>query len=177
MKKEKCMRNQGKKVYFTVAACVLCGVALSACKKENAAGDGYTYRTYTAVSPSNWNELTSQDNNDRQILDYLTSPFFEYDFKRDESGKILAGEYDVRYSFATGLKDVSEQYGKQAGSAYAWEITVRDDGKWNDGTQIDAGDFVYSMQQLLDPKFKNVRADSYYNGALVIKNAKNYVYG
>ena len=171
------MRNQGKKVFFTVAAAgVLCGIVLSGCKKENATGDGYTYRTYTAVSPSNWNELTSQDNNDRQILDYLTSPFFEYDFKRDESGKILPGEYDVRYSFATGLKDVSEQYDKQAGSAYVWEITVRDDGKWNDGTQIDAGDFVYSMQQLLDPKFKNVRADSYYNGALVIKNAKNYVF-
>ena len=27
-----------------------------------------TYRTYTPVMPSNWNELTYEDNNDTQIL-------------------------------------------------------------------------------------------------------------
>ena len=36
----------------------------------------YTYNTYTAQSPSNWNELTYQDNNDTQIMNYLESSFF-----------------------------------------------------------------------------------------------------
>ena len=171
------MKKHVKKVWCGLAVLTaVLGGSLYACKGESGAGDGYTYRTYTSVSPSNWNELTSQDNNDRQILDYLTSPFFEYDFKLDEQGKIVAGEYQVRYSFATQLKDVSQQYGKESGSAYAWEITIRDDGKWQDGEKIEAEDFVYSMKQLLDPAFKNARADSYYNGALVIKNAKNYVF-
>lgn len=172
------MQDKLKKCVCVFAATtgILSAVALSSCKDNSLGADGYTYRTYTAVSPSNWNELTSQDNNDRQILDYLISPFFEYDFKLDENGKIVAGDYEVRYSFAKNLKDVSERYGKEKGSAYAWEITIRDDGEWDDGEDIEAEDFVYSMKQLLDPSFKNVRADSYYNGALVIKNAKNYVF-
>ena len=164
-------------VAVTIFAGLLGSVVFSGCKRNTAATeDGYTYRTYTAVSPSNWNEFTFQDNNDTQILDYLVSPFFEYDFKRNEQGGIVAGDYEVRYSFAKNLKDVSERYGKEKGSAYAWEITIRDDGEWHDGEDIEAEDFVYSMQQLLDPSFKNLRADSYYNGALVIKNAKNYVF-
>ena len=171
------MSKISKKCMWIFAAAGAVGVAaFSACKGGSVNENGYTYRTYTSVSPSNWNEFTSQDNNDRQILDYLVSPFFEYDFKRDENGKIIAGDYQVRYSFATNLKDVSERYGKPAGAAYAWEITIRDDGEWQDGEDIEAEDFVYSMKQLLDPSFKNLRADSYYNGALVIKNAKNYVF-
>ena len=136
----------------------------------------YTYKTYTGVSPSNWNELTYQDSNDTQIMSYISSPLFEYDFKFDENGEIIPGDFEIEYSFATGLYDVSEEYGYEANSAMAWKITIRDDGKWDDGTPIVAGDFVYTMKQQLDPLFKNYRADSYYNSAQVIKNAKNYVF-
>ena len=34
----------------------------------------YTYNDYTTVSPSNWNELTYQDNNDTQIMNYISVP-------------------------------------------------------------------------------------------------------
>ncbi len=172
------MRKRMRESLYMIAlsAGVIGTLFCSACKNNVESGEGYTYRTYTSVSPSNWNEFTSQDNNDTQILNYLSSPFFEYDFKRDEQGKIIAGDYAVRYSFAKNLKDVSERYGKEAGSAYVWEITIRGDGKWDDGEEIEAEDFVYSMKELLDPNFKNLRSDSYYNGALVIKNAKNYVF-
>ena len=39
------------------------------------------YNTTTSVMPSNWNELTYADNNDTQILGYIGSSFFEYDYK------------------------------------------------------------------------------------------------
>ena len=136
----------------------------------------YTYKTYTSVSPSNWNELTYQDNNDTQIMSYIGSPLFEFDFKFDDNGDILPGEFEVEYSFATALNDVSDQYGYPEGSAMAWEIEIRDDGKWEDGTPIVAGDFVYTAEQLLDPDFKNYRADTMYAGATIIKNARNFVY-
>ena len=136
----------------------------------------YTYSTYTSVSPSNWNELTYQDNNDTQIMNYLTSPLFEFDYKFDENGEIIPGDFEIEYSFATGLEDVSAEYGHDAKSGKAWKISIRNDGKWNDGTPIVAGDFVYTMQQQLDPLFKNYRADSFYSGATVIKNARNYVF-
>ena len=79
-----------------------------------------TYRTYTPVMPSNWNELTYEDNNDTQILQYLTSSFFEYDYAFDETkgGKfnsdgrvnadaIVSGGFSVNYSAATKLEDVT----------------------------------------------------------------------
>ena len=55
----------------------------------------YTYSTYTSVSPSNWNELTYQDNNDTQIMNYLTSPLFEFDYKFDENGEIIPGDFEM----------------------------------------------------------------------------------
>ena len=135
----------------------------------------YTYNTYTSISPSNWNELTYQDNNDTQIMSYLNSPLFEFDFKFDDEGEIIAGDFEVEYSFATSLTDVSEDYGHKAGSGMAWAIGIRDDGKWHNGDKIVAGDFVYTMKQQLDPLFMNYRADSFYNGSTVIKNAEAYV--
>ena len=129
----------------------------------------YTYRTYTSVSPSNWNELTYQDNNDTQIMSYIGSPLFEFDYKFDGNGDIIPGDFEVEYSFATALTDLSE------GAGTKWEIKIRNDGKWDDGTAITANDFVYTMKEQLNPLFMNYRADSFYNGATVIKNAEAYV--
>lgn len=144
----------------------------------------HTYNTYTSLSPSNWNELTYQDNNDTQIMSYIGSSFFTFDFKFDAEGNILPGEFEVEYDAASKLEDVTAEYAGDANYAvpanatknYAFKITLRDDLKWSDGTPIVAEDFVYTMQQQLDPLFKNYRADSFYNGSTVIHNAKNYVF-
>lgn len=153
-----------------------------------------TYHTTTATMPSNWNELTYQDNNDTQILNYITSGFFEYDYKFDDAkgGKynadgsinvdaIVPGGYTTNYLAATDLKDVTAtvdaKWGytdaQKAAGGYAWQITLRKDLKWDDGTAIKADDYVYSMQAQLDPDFLNYRADSYYN-ILQVKKAKAY---
>ena len=140
----------------------------------------YTYRQYTAVSPSNWNQLTYQDSNDTQIMNHLGSDFFAYNFKFDDAGEIVPGEFVMEYSAATALEDVSDKVDAkwnvpEGKKGYAWKITLREDLKWDDGTEITAEDFVYTMQQQLDPLFQNYRMDSYYNGATVIVNARNYV--
>ena len=140
----------------------------------------YTYNTYTTQSPSNWNELTYQDNNDTQIMSYIGSSFFSYNYKFDANGNIVDGEFEIEYSAATKLEDVSaqyvgEEYGIAEGEKYrAYKITLRQDLKWDDGTAIDATDFVYTMEQQLDPKFQNYRADSFYVGATIIHNAEGY---
>lgn len=150
-----------------------------ACKKDVPDADLYTYNTYTAVSPSNWNELTYQDENDRQIMSYIASPFFEFDYKFDSKGNIVPGGFEVEYSAATKLEDVTAEYAEEYGYAdgatgYAWKITLRNDLKWDDGTPIKAEDFVYTMKEQLNPLFRNYRADSYYNSGTVIHNAQNY---
>ena len=155
-----------------------------------------TYRTFTGVMPSNWNELTYQDNNDTQILSYIGSSFFEYDYKFDESkgGKfnadgsinadaIIPGSFTTNFSAATKLEGVTATVDKKWGyttdqiveGGYAWKITLREDLKWDDGTPIDANDFVYSMKEQLNPDFMNYRASTYYNNIL-IKNSKTYLY-
>ncbi len=139
----------------------------------------YTYNTFTTISPTNWNELTYQDNNDTQIMSYLGSSFFTFDFKFDENGEIVTGDFEIKYEAATKLEDVTAAYAEAwglpaDGKGYAYKITLRDDLKWQNGDPIKAEDFVYTMEQQLDPAFKNYRADSFYVGATIIANAQGY---
>ena len=152
------------------------------------------YNTTTNVMPSNWNEFTYADNNDTQILNYITSSFFEYDYKFEDDKKfnedgsinkegLVPGAYTTNFSAATKLEDITAtvdaKWGytdeQKAKGGYAWKITLRDDLKWDDGTAITAADFEYSMQQLLDPAFMNFRANTYYD-TLMIKNSKVYFF-
>ena len=152
------------------------------------------YNTTTSVMPSNWNEFTYADNNDTQIMSYIGSSFFEYDYKFENDEKynadgsvnkdaIVAGAYTTNYSAATKLEDVTSSVdakwgytdAQKAEGGYAWKITLRDDLKWDDGTAITAEDFEYSMKELLDPAFMNFRANTYYD-TLMIKNSKVYFF-
>lgn len=154
-----------------------------------------SYNTYTSVMPSNWNEFTYSDNNDTQIMNYIVSSFFDFDYdfggienKYNADGTINAdnivpGSFVTVYSAATKLEDVTSsvdaKWGytqeQKAEGGYAWKITLRDDLKWDDGTKIDASDFVYSMQAQLDPAFMNFRANTYYQ-TLKVLNARDYFY-
>ena len=152
------------------------------------------YNTTTSVMPSNWNEFTYADNNDTQIMSYIGSSFFDYDYKFENDEKfnadgsinkdaIVPGAYTTNYSAATKLEDVTAtvdaKWGytdaQKAEGGYAWKITLRNDLKWDDGTAITAADFEYSMKQLLDPAFMNFRANTYYD-TLMIKNSKAYFF-
>ena len=178
----------------TVAIAATIVIPMAACNKN--VDETVTYRTYTSVMPSNWNELTYEDNNDTQILNYIVSSFYEYDFEFDEAkgGKfnedgtinadaIVSGGFTVNFSAATKLEDVTSSVDAKWGytdeqkemGGYAWKITLREDLKWDDGTPIDATDFVYTMQQQLDPLFQNMRASTYYNN-ITVKNARAYVF-
>ncbi len=152
------------------------------------------YNTTTQTMPSNWNEMTYADNNDTQILSYIGSSFFTYDYKFENDEKfnpdgsinkdaIVPGGYTTNFSAATKLEDVTAvvdaKWGytdeQKAKGGYAWKITLRDDLKWNDGTPITAADFEYSMKAQLDPAFMNFRANLYYE-SLRIQNARNYFF-
>ena len=152
------------------------------------------YNTSTTTMPSNWNELTYADNNDTQIMSYIGSSFFTYDYKYENDKKfnadgslnkdgIVVGAYTTQYNAATKLEDVTSSVdakwgysdAQKAEGGYAWKITLRNDLKWDDGTPITAADFVYSMQAQLDPAFMNFRANTYYD-TLKIKNSRGYFF-
>ena len=176
--------NKTLRSVLAMLLAVVMVLAIAGCKPETPpvqeeAKKVYTYNTYTALSPSNWNELTYQDSNDTQIMDYLGSSFFSYDFKYDDKGEIVPGEFVMKYNAATKLEDVSAsvdaKWGIPEGATdRAYKITLRNDLKWEDGTPIKAEDFVWTMQQQLDPLFQNYRADSFYVGSTILVNAQEY---
>jgi len=200
--------NRNFRSILTMALClVLVALMVASCGPKNPEGPGNennpveqvvlkqaTYNTTTSVMPSNWNELTYADNNDTQIMSYIGSSFFDYDYKFENDQKfnadgsinkdaIVPGAYTTNYSAATKLEDVTStvdaKWGytdeQKAEGGYAWKITLRDDLKWDDGTPITAADFEWTMQQVLDPTFMNFRANTYYD-TLRIKNAKEYFF-
>ncbi len=182
---------------FALALCLVMVVGMFAgCKQPvtPATFKQAQYNTYTATMPSNWNEFTYADNNDTQIMSYIGSAFFEYDYKFENDKKfnadgtinkagIVPGAYTTNYSAATKLEDVTSSVdakwgytdAQKAEGGYAWKITLRNDLKWDDGTAITAADFEYSMKELLNPDFMNFRANTYYD-TLMIKNSKAYFF-
>ncbi len=193
------MKTNLLKVVSLAIVVVMLVAAFAACAPEEtpvtpAVFKQAEYNTTTSVMPSNWNELTYVDNNDTQIMSYIGSAFFEYDYKFVDDKKynadgsinkegIVPGAYTTNYSAATKLEDVTAlvdaKWGytdaQKAEGGYAWKITLRDDLKWDDGTAITAADFVYTMKQQLDPDFMNYRANTYYD-TLMIKGAKAYFF-
>ena len=49
----------------------------------------YTYNDYLTVCPSNWNQLTYQDNNDTEIMGFIGSNFFRFNYKFNADGSIV----------------------------------------------------------------------------------------
>lgn len=173
-----------------LAISLLATLALTGCfgpKKSSGVEDNktYTFREFLTVSPSNWNELTYQDSNDTEIMDFISGAFFRFNYEFGADGKPLDGKFVVDYDGASALEDVSDVYAgnekyavpvdAEKGDGFAYKITLREDLKWDDGTPIKAKDFVYTMKQQEDPLFQNYRADSYYNGDTIIHNAQNYL--
>ena len=201
------MNKKFKSILTMALSLVLVVVMLAGCKPNDQDNPDDTnpdvrpatlkqadYNTTTATMPSNWNALTYADNNDVQIMSYITGSFFAYDYKFEGDKKynadgtvnkdgIVAGAYTTNYDAATKLEDVTSSVDAKWGytdaqkkeGGYAWKITLRDDLKWDDGTAIKAADFVYSMQQQLDPAFMNFRANTFYD-TLKIKNSKVYFF-
>lgn len=193
------MNKKLKSILMMALSLVLVASMLVGCREKKPNVTPVTlkqaeYNTTTATMPSNWNELTYADNNDTQIMNYISGSFFSYDYKFKDNKKynddgsinkagIVPGAYTTNFSAATKLEDVTSSVDAKWGytdaqkkeGGYAWKITFRDDLKWDDGTAIKAADFVYSMQQQLDPAFMNFRANTYYD-TLKIKNSKAYFF-
>ena len=135
----------------------------------------YTYNYAMAEFPTNWNYHTYQTAIDAEILDYITSGFYIFDYNETKDG------YAMIPGMATGdpidvTADYVGKYGVEEGDkAKVYIIPLRDDLKWEDGTPITAHDFVESGKRLLNPEAQNHRADSMYAGSVTIVNAENYL--
>lgn len=136
----------------------------------------HTYNSAVAIFPTNWSPFQNQTSTDYELLDWLTCGLYTFEFNDDFDGYVMAPlaaadfPEDVTADYVGADWDIEE-----GETARAWRIPLRTDLKWEDGTEIHAADFVYSLKQLLDPKAQNHRASNFYTGNMVIKNAEAYL--
>ena len=125
----------------------------------------YTYNTYMGASPLNWNPHAWEMSNEDTLMSYITAPFVDISIADD------GVNYTWVYEAATAITDVTatfadrDKWGITEESGRVYQIDLNPDLKWNDGTPINADDYIYSMQQLFNPEMKNYRANSYYTGS------------
>jgi len=138
----------------------------------------YTFNDYTSAiqSSMNWDVLSWETNDDSAITDYIITGFYGFHLNSDKTGYSITPEAAADYPVDVTSEYVG-QYGVAEGeTAKAWRIALNPDVCFNDGTKVNADDYIYSMQQQLNPKMLNRRADSWYDGQFSIVNAKNYLY-
>lgn len=137
----------------------------------------YTFHDYiTATTTMDWNPHTWETSDDSSVLDMMTIGFYSILLNADKTGYAIVPEMAAELPVDVTAEYVGK-FGVQEGDkAKAWRIALNQDATWENGEKITADDYVYSMQQQLNPKMKNRRADSYYAGDMIIYNAKNYLY-
>ncbi len=153
--------------------------------ENTAAPATYTYHTYSSALGNNWNPHTWETNADDSILSYLSSPFCTMSIKDSENGV-----YQWIYEMATSIEDVTAEHrddlvkynvalaegdtAETAEKGYVFEIKLNPNAKWENGEAINADDYIYSMQQLLNPDMKNYRANLYYAGESAVAGGNAY---
>ena len=140
----------------------------------------YTYHLAMGASPINWNPHAWEMSNESTMMSFIEMPLVDITIAED------GVNFEWVFEGAVGLEDVTATYadrekwltpdenGNLPTEMLIYKIELNPDAKWANGTPITAEDYIYSMQQMLDPAMKNYRANSYFDGDTAIKNAKNY---
>ena len=166
-----------KKLISVLLAAVMVFTLLSGSALGASAEAGtYTYQgTYSSVStwsPTDW-EISSE----YDVLGYAVSVFYGFWMNETKDGYDIVPELAADFPVDVTANYVgNETYGVPADATegYAWQITMRQDAAWEDGTPITAHDVEYTLQQFLNPGMKNYRASLFYQGGTALANAESY---
>jgi len=180
-------------VCLVLVACMLVSAALvlSSCKKwdvETFEGN-YTYNDAVVRVSANWNPHTYQTTDESYPMDFISTGLYSFIFNDEVHPLKGKDPYDgyviIPEMAAKEPVDITEKVKKDhpefnipadATEGYAYKIALNKDATWANGEAITADDYIYSMQQLLNPKLMNYRATDYFAGSLSIANAKKYYY-
>ena len=140
-----------------------------------------TYRNYIS-DVSNLNPYSEDLATSSTVYAYLTDSLYTGDYDWDKAIEDGLAAYEGDFSQGAGILPYGRFPAMAAGEpedingdGTVWQIELRQDLAFEDGTEIDAYTFEYSWQMLLDPKLLNVRASNLYDEAyLPLVNAEAY---
>ena len=192
------MKKNFKQIVAMLLAVILCVGMLAACNKNGndpqnttegtkEAAPSYTYHSYSESLGTNWNPHTWEMNADQSIQSYVLSPLADMTIKDSTTGEyqwIMIAAEEITDVTADHQDDLTKYNcvlpegvtADQVTESYVYEIKLRPEMCWEDGTAINADTYVYSMQQMLNPDMKNYRANNYYSGESALAGAKGYFY-
>ena len=149
--------------------------------------ENYTYTDWVTTLSANWNPHTYETNDQAYPIDFLTAGLYTFVFNDDlhpvegkeayEGYKIIpemAAEMPVDVTEAIKASHPQFNIPENATAGYAYTIALNPNACWEDGTKITADDYIESMKRLLDPRYKNYRANGYYEGSFDITGAEEY---
>ena len=149
--------------------------------------ENYTYTDWVTTLSANWNPHTYETNDQAYPIDFLTAGLYTFVFNDDlhpvegkeayEGYKIIpemAAEMPVDVTEAIKASHPQFNIPENATAGYAYTIALNPNACWEDGTKITADDYIESMKRLLDPRYKNYRANGYYESSFDITGAEEY---
>lgn len=178
-----------KKTLALVLTLVMLVSIFAGCKddKTDDTLKSYTYNSYMNALGTNWNPHTWETSPDSTMKGFLEAPLTDMTVLNSEEGS-----YQWIFVAASDIQDVTKDHqddltkygvnlpsGKTASDVtenFVYEIKLRPEMKWQDGTLINADTYIYSMQQMLDPVMKNYRANTYWTGDSAVAGGKTYYY-
>lgn len=174
------MNRKFFKIFAVLLAMAMVLVTFSSCGSEKSKSDSdvvYTYREVWSSGPLNWNPHTWELDIDDSLASYLSTEFVGPGMDDKHPGS-----WKWEYEAAESITDITESFQdkakynipEDAKEGRVFKIVLDPDMKWENGEQIKAEDYVYSMQMLLSSEMKNYRSSFYTTAELALYNGKEY---
>lgn len=130
--------NLWKRGLALVLAVSACFTLLAACGQAEPVGDQLALAVCIGETPATYDPIYAEEPGEQTILNHLHENLMR--LEQDENGQTVA------VNGAARSVDVKEN----ADGTVTYTFRLRG-GKWSDGVEVKAGDFVYAWQRLADP--------------------------
>lgn len=153
-------------------------------------GYGATYGSFTGVDnytstttsfAETLNRYDYRDSSASDVLSMVEGGIYAFDWNQDFTGYKAIPELAESYPIPVAknaegkwVETLSEEEATYESLSRSWKVVLRDDIKWNDGSDITLADFVDNIKIILDPANAYYRANSYFSGGFFVVNAKQY---
>ena len=127
--------KRGMALLLAVSACF---TFLTACGQTEAAGDQLALAVCVGETPATYDPIYAEEPGEQTVLNHLYENLMR--LEQDENGQTVA------VNGAARSVDVKEN----ADGTVTYTFRLRG-GKWSDGVDVKAGDFVYAWQRLVLP--------------------------